>query len=323
MTFPDQAYTQRAHTIVDQATDKAVNIYDLMVRRFKRILEQVDTFQGAGSSLYDNAADEIFIHKHADLLLDSFVTEDALARSCLIEKDVAFSLRAHRRPAQFVVAGMAFDGLDLGWFACSDGAVKISFDVTPEQVLQQLRERAFTISGIENDELLKAIQSKLEEYVREGKTYREFLVDASQLFESFGVTPLAPYRIQTVFRTNLYNAYSAAQLDQINQMRDRFPMWRYVAILDSATRPDHAALNGKIFRVGEGPYPPIDYNCRCTAQHLHMYQVDEERIVPSENVSLPIGYQAFHERGGLDRYLTQKKAEMDPKIRNSVQKSIY
>jgi hypothetical protein len=55
-------------------------------------------------------------------------------------------------------------------------------------------------------------------------------------------------------------------------MRDRFPLWQYSAIHDSRTRLSHLELDGRIFRVGEGPIPPIDYNCRCTAIYLHISQ---------------------------------------------------
>ncbi len=68
-------------------------------------------------------------------------------------------------------------------------------------------------------------------------------------------------------------------------------MWRYVAILDYLTR--HRELNDKVFREDEGPYPPIDYNCRCTAQHLHTFQIDAEQIATSTNVQLPLTVRRF------------------------------
>lgn len=39
---------------------------------------------------------------------------------------------------------------------------------------------------------------------------------------------------------------------------------KYVAVLDSHTTKICRSLNGKIFRIGEGPYPPIHFWCRST-----------------------------------------------------------
>ncbi len=200
-----------------------------------------------------------------------------------------------------------------------DEAVKISFDLVPERVVEYLRKKSFWISGIENDDLVKTVQTKLADYARDGKTYGDFLQDIQAVFESSGVTPPAPYRIENVFRTNLYSAYSVAQLEQMNQMQDRFPLWRYVAILDGSTRPSHRALHGKLFPVGEGPYPPIDYNCRCTAQHLHTFQVDAEHLKPSGDAMIPPGVKKFYQAGEFEQYLAHRQASIEPSIRRSVQ----
>ena len=105
-------------------------------------------------------------------------------------------------------------------------------------------------------------------------------------------------------------------------MRDRFPMWRYVAIMDSATRPTHAMLNGKVFPAGQGPFPPIDYNCRCTGQFLHTYQVDAERLRPDTDVNFPDQVRRFDTRGAFEAWLTKKQAGMDPSIRGQVESDL-
>ena len=46
------------------------------------------------------------------------------------------------------------------------------------------------------------------------------------------------------------------------------PYWRYIAIVDASTQPEHAALHGKIFRYDHAFwktwYPPNSATCRCT-----------------------------------------------------------
>jgi hypothetical protein len=61
-------------------------------------------------------------------------------------------------------------------------------------------------------------------------------------------------------------AFSAGQMQKMVEVSDDFPYWKYSATMDSKTRPDHARLHGKIFRMGDFQfYPPLGFRCRCTA----------------------------------------------------------
>lgn len=312
MKFPERDYEDQAHRIVDNAVKEAAPVYRVLGKHFLTILSRAGDFLIAHSEIDRHGASRDFIEQNQSLLFDGLSTEDALGRSYIVEKDIHYSALRSTSAAKMVIDGVTLFGDQAGWFACKD--VNISFDLTPQDVVDYLRTKAFWITGIENDEVLKVIQKRLTEAVNDGKTYQQFLAETEQYF-----TELPNSRPQTVYRTNLYSAYSMAQLEQVDQMRDRFPMWRYVAILDSATRPDHAALNGEVFPVGQGPYPPIDYNCRCTAQQLHTYQVDAERIKPSRNVQLPETVRRFDTYGEYETWLARKQAGMNPSIRGLIQ----
>ncbi len=315
MKFPEQGYEDQAHRIVDNTVKDATQVYRKLGGHFMPILSRAGDFLIATSETDRHAASRDFIRENQSLMFDGLSTIDALGRSYIVEKDIHYSVLASTSAAKMVIDTIALTGNDIGWFACKD--VNISFDLTPQQVVDYLRTKSFWISGVENDEVLKAIQKRITEAVNDGKTYQQFL-DETELY----FAELPTVRPQTVFRTNLYSAYSIAQLEQVDQMRDRFPMWRYIAILDSATRPDHAALNGEVFPAGQGPYPPIDYNCRCTAQQLHTYQVDKERIVPSRSVRLPDKVQRFNTRGDFEVWLAKKQAGMNPAIRGEIQNEL-
>lgn len=266
------------------------------------------------------------------LMFDGLSTEDALARSYVVDKDIFYSIRGRTSAAKMVIDGVTLTGHQVGWFngfVAKD--VNISFDLTPEEAVRYLRTKAFWISGIENDEVLKAIQKRLTEAANKGQTYQDFLDETEEYFKE-----MPKSRPQTVFRTNLYSAYSVAQLEQIEQMQDRFPLWRYIPILDSVTRPTHAAFgaNGGIYRVGEGPYPPLkngedggpSYNCRCTAQAIHTYQEPEiEKMLHEQKQTIRSGNPftlssiSQHERSAFDAYLASKQAGMNPEIRGQVE----
>lgn len=66
---------------------------------------------------------------------------------------------------------------------------------------------------------------------------------------------------------------SAIMADKFNDMREDVatnPYWIYVGRLDSKERPEHRALEGLIFRIGDrhgdNMFPPSDWNCRCTGK---------------------------------------------------------
>ena len=145
----------------------------MLVSHFKPLLERSATFQEANQFLQDRAADPRFIRELQSLLFDGISTEDALGRSQIVDKDIFYSIRGRMSAAKIVIDGVSLTGHQVGWFdgfAAKD--VNISFDLTPQEVVDYLRTKSFWISGVENDEVLKAIQDRITAGANEGKTYR-------------------------------------------------------------------------------------------------------------------------------------------------------
>jgi SPP1 gp7 family putative phage head morphogenesis protein len=187
----------------------------------------------------------------------------------------------------------------------------VAFDLIPEEALKFLREKSLTIAGVEYKELLNEVRDTIVQGIKEGIPFDELKDQVNTLFESYGVTPLNPAHLETVFRTNLFTSYAVGQLEQAQSMADRFPLWRYSAIKDSRTRPDHLALDGEIFRVGEGPVPPIDYNCRCTAIYLHVSQT--ESVEPTDWEGDP-DFVRFTSRKSWEKWRDSKREVLTPDV---------
>jgi len=226
--------------------------------------------------------DETFLQALSQLLYDSIETADAIGRSLIVQKDASLSKAAGIVPGKFLVGSASMSLARSTWFVCDDKVVHISWDLIPDDVLQYIRYKSLAIAGMEDAELLDAVRKKLEKAVAEGMDFGDFKGELNQFFDAYGVTRISNNHLQTVFRTNVFSSFAIAQLEQVNAMQDRFPVWRYVAIKDDRTRPSHLELDGNIYDVGEGPIPPIDYNCRCTAQYLHTSQAPEGGFKPLE-----------------------------------------
>lgn len=83
-------------------------------------------------------------------------------------------------------------------------------------------------------------------------------------------------------------AVMAQRFTDMREDADLYPYWRYSGRLDSRERPEHRALEGLIFRIGDyygdSMFPPSDWNCRCTGVPCDdLYLRDRNRVVQSND----------------------------------------
>lgn len=253
----------------------------------------------------DPGLDQKFLEDLSIHVFDSLTTTESLGRSFIVEKDRVLS------PTRVITGSRE-------WFVCDDKVVRVAFDLIPEDALRYLREKALTIAGVEYKELLNEVRDTIANAIEQGIPFSELKDEIDILFESYGVTPLDPGHLKTVFQTNLFTSYAVGQLEQAQSMSDRFPLWRYSAIRDDRTRPSHLALNGNIYRVGEGPVPPIDYNCRCTANYLHISEVEAKGLQPLEWQG-DSGFVRFTSRQSWEDWKASKADALTPDVQAWIQ----
>lgn len=156
-----------------------------------------------------------------------------------------------------------------------------------EDAVEYFRSRALTVSGITDKTLVDAIQQMLLDAMDPEKgpvTLEEFIANVGDLFGRYGYGEIGAWQIATIFRTNIHVAYSGGRYRQMQAVRERRPYWRYSAVMDSATRPAHRAVHGKIFR-NDHPfwqtwYPPNGFNCRCMVYTVSERQMDRNGWAP-------------------------------------------
>lgn len=151
-----------------------------------------------------------------------------------------------------------------------------------------MKFQAFTTAVVQDARIRTRVQAALAGNLRRGENKEDFrkVIDAE--FDKAGLTRLHPHQIDNIYYTNTSLAFGAGQMARMTEVSDDFPYWKYSATLDSKTRPDHARLHGKIFRIGDYQfYPPLGFRCRCTAIPLTARQAGRllESATPLESGS--------------------------------------
>ncbi|KNC93793.1 phage minor head protein, partial [Trabulsiella odontotermitis] len=141
---------------------------------------------------------------------------------------------------------------------------------------------SFTVAGILKIDVLETIHQSLADALASGQSQASWEKTIEPVLEKKGWMgdglkadedgvlegkQLLPYRLDTIFRTNMQSAYAAGHYQQQLANVSFRPYWEYVAVMDNRTRPTHAALNGQTFRwddpFWDACYPPNGYRCRC------------------------------------------------------------
>ncbi|MDM8181264.1 phage head morphogenesis protein [Marinobacter salarius] len=157
---------------------------------------------------------------------------------------------------------------------------------------------AFTVAKAMRMDILQDIRNAVDEALAEGVTERDFTKRLAPKLKAKGwwgketwkdaqgndreVQLGSPWRLKTIYRTNLQTAYMAGRYRRQLASVSTRPYWQYVAVIDSRTRPSHRAMNGRVFRwddpIWQYLYPPNGWGCRCRVRNLTERQVEREGL---------------------------------------------
>lgn len=172
-----------------------------------------------------------------------------------------------------------------------------------QELWQEAQAKAFTIAGVTKMDVLMDIRQAVDTALAKGETYSQFARDLAPVLQAKGwfgrgaqIDPetgempgkaLTPWRLKTIYQTNLQTAYMAGRYKtQMENVAER-PFWQYVAVMDRRTRPSHAALNGLVFRADDpfwqSFYPPCGFNCRCRVRALDRENMDSRKLLLSSS----------------------------------------
>lgn len=163
--------------------------------------------------------------------------------------------------------------------------------------------RAFTVARVAAMDVLEDIRAEVDRAIEAGVTLKDFKASLGEVLARKGwLTPpaelpeeilpdgtvrkrLTPWRLETIFRTNVQSAYSTGRYRQMLENAPRRPWWMYDAVGDYRTRPSHAAMDGRVYRydhpIWDKWYPPNGFNCRCTVRTLSDRDMDRRGLKQS------------------------------------------
>jgi len=150
---------------------------------------------------------------------------------------------------------------------------------TFRELVDEARSRAFSVAGAARADIIQDVYDALQRVMEEGLPLAEFKREIAEIVEEQGWTGPQARRVDTIFRTNVQGAYNTGRWKQAQASAARRPYGMYSAVNDFRTRPEHAAMDGKVYPldhpVWDTWWPPNGFNCRCTVRTLSEAEVDE------------------------------------------------
>lgn len=181
-----------------------------------------------------------------------------------------------------------------------------------QDMLDDAHVSAFTVAKTAGMDVAHDIYQAVVKAAETGQTFQDFQRELTPVLQAKGwwgrqQTPNpdtgeiqnvqlgSPYRLKTIYLTNLQSAYMAGRYAEMTAAKDTHPYWQYVAVNDSRTRESHRKLHGRVYAADDPVwgtlYPPLDYRCRCRVRPLSRSQ-GEDKVLPSpqtETITVDIG----------------------------------
>ncbi len=150
-----------------------------------------------------------------------------------------------------------------------------------DALCDELKARAFVVSGLEDLRMAKEIRDAIAELPR-GAAWEDVKAQVAEKLEAGGFSKAAAsHRATLLLRHHGFAAYAQEQYRNLQEMKDVFPYWQYKTMGDEKVRSSHAALDGLILPADDpfwrDHYPPWEWNCRCQVVGVTQEEYDSVR----------------------------------------------
>lgn len=162
-----------------------------------------------------------------------------------------------------------------------------------DDLLGAAHDRAFVVAGATMADLLADLNAAVLKGQAQGLTLATFKKDFEKIVAERGWTGWTgegskggrAWRARVIYETNLYTSYAAGRFQQMKEVANSRPYWRY-RHSDAVTtpRPEHAAWDGKILRHDDPWWaahaPPNGFGCKCYVETLAARDLKKLGIEP-------------------------------------------
>jgi len=183
-----------------------------------------------------------------------------------------------------------YDSMDRDIKAIESGSIKLQsdfefFDTLDDQIanlkakkiippaifkaaLPEIKATTFSVQKIERTGALIDVKNSLLDSINSGLDFEEWRENIEEIFEKRGITPLKPYHVETVFRTNVHSIYNLSRR-QAGMGSPIVEGFEYVIVRDSRTTEEICIPLGglrypKDHSIWSSIWPPNHYSCRST-----------------------------------------------------------
>jgi uncharacterized protein with gpF-like domain len=167
-------------------------------------------------------------------------------------------------------------------------------------LLGAAHDRAFVVAGAMQADLLADLKAAVEKAIAEGATIQTFRKDFAKIVAERGWTGWTgeetktgrAWRTRVIYETNLFTSYSAGRYQQMKDVADARPYWRYRHSDASVIpRKEHQAWDGVIRRHDDGwwaqRYPPSGFGCRCYVETLSEREMKKLGLTVTDKDAIP------------------------------------
>lgn len=187
---------------------------------------------------------------------------------------------------------------------------KLKLGFNYEEVMHEAHHTSFTVAKITNLDLLSDIHQSIIKSQRDGIPFEAWKKDLAPTLKKYGwwgeTTVTDPVtkeardiyvgsrRLRTIFDTNMRVSYSVGRYKQMMSLEEAV-YWCYIAILDSRSRPKHAAKHMTVLHRDHPwwrlNYPPNAWNCRCKVRAYSLAAIEamgyKVSTIDPENIASP------------------------------------
>lgn len=243
--------------------------------------EMADAIRGAGSPEAARKA----VAKAKARAAKSNAIADAIFQPRVLA-DLAGQLAIHEREAPGVVVDQEFTAAEqpLGAFLNLPWDEALTYfrgrGILDEDELSTLLKGHAASTKQARRDMLDIVQERVNELlaqaIERGQTLDDFASALESEADGLGITNQDPHYIDTVFRTNVMDAYGAGRAEAMNHpdVIEARPFRQIRTAGDGRVRDSHQQLDGLTYRA-DGPLKnlrtPFDYNDRCQIVTLAEY----------------------------------------------------